>query len=57
MISDIRSRKKFHEIIWEIPTLSMENNPILGTLDLFVPHYLDVVVQEARVVGKTEFQI
>jgi len=49
MISNIRLRKKHNEIRWkkwDKPTFSLENNPILSTLDLFVPHYFDVAVHE-----------
>ena len=49
MISDISSKKKHNEIRWrkwEIPTFSLENNPILPTIDLFIPHYFDVAVHE-----------
>jgi hypothetical protein len=49
MISDISSRKKRNKIRWrkwEIPTFSLKNNPILDTLNLFVPHYFDVAVHK-----------
>lgn len=52
MISNISSRNKIRWRRRGIPTFSLENNPILFSLDLFVPHYLGIVVHEPRVDSK-----